>query len=262
MIELRLVSREGDYLVLESQAGERSRVLVDDSLRELTRIVAKPQSGTSPKDIQAAIRSGLTITEVAEQTGESVDFISLFAGAVLDELDFVLQAALSVMLSDGAEMVPFAQLVSRTHAIESWQVAKRDGRWVVTAKTESGIAEWAFSPSDLTIEPTNSLAKSTSTGAPAASATRFADSELLAGSDASQANQAATVEGERSASVLDLVSEIRRRDADSLRPQEPIEASDSQTDRDAAKPASAKGRASLPSWDEIVSGTSHPDEEF
>jgi hypothetical protein len=47
------------------------------------------------------------------------------------------------------------------------------------------------------------------------------------------------------ASVLDLVAERKLRE-----------------EGESTKPASAKGRASLPSWDEIVLGAGGPEEEF
>jgi hypothetical protein len=269
MIELRLVSREGDYLVLESLAGERFRIAADDSLRELTRVTARAQSGTSPKDIQALIRSGLTVSEVAQQTGESAEYVSMFSGAVLDELRFVLDAALSVTLSDGAAMVAFAELVGRSQAVDSWRIAKRDGRWVVSAQAPSGVAEWFFSPADLTLEPANSLAKQLLAGswdktpeAPLAPQAPVAPVSPVAPERASSEH----AESERpAASVLDLVSEIKRRDLSFVGRESTVEAPTEAPDGSepaATKPASAKGRASLPSWDEIVSGTSHPEEEF
>jgi hypothetical protein len=273
MIELRLVAREGDYLVLESQAGERFRVMVEDSLREATRLSAKAVSGTSPKEIQALIRAGFTASEVAKQTGESEEYVALFAGAVLDELKFVLDSAMSVTLSDGQAMVPFAELVSRSQAVERWQLAKTDGRWVVTAQTASGPAQWAFSPSDLTLEPMNSLARNVAAEPTARPSRANTTPVVVSTATASQPETAAesptreASDSERpAASVLDLVSEIRRREVDSPKAVEAVVEPDSndaaQPETANTKPASAKGRASLPSWDEIVSGTSHPDEEF
>lgn len=260
MIELRLVSREGDYLVLESQAGERFRLLVEDSLRELTRVTAKAQTGTSPKEIQALIRSGLTVAEVAVQTGEGEEFVSLFAGAVLDELNFVLEAALSIQLPEANSMVRFSELVAKSFPVLSWQVAKQEGRWVLTAAADSASAQWVFSPSDMTLEPLNQQARDLFENQRPSEVRPTSYQNV--GPSASTTEKAAP-EGERpAASVLDLVSEIRRRDTSSAQSTStPVEEKVDAAESTPAKPASAKGRASLPSWDEIVSGTS-PEEEF
>jgi hypothetical protein len=276
MIELRLVSRQADYLVLESVAGERFRIAIDETLRDATRYTAKSTTGTSPKDIQSMIRAGMSVTEVSQSTGEAQEYVAMFAGAVLDELRYLLEAALSVQLPDENQMIAFRDLVERDQPVTKWQIAKRESRWVVQAELTGGPAEWVFSPNDLTLEPLNSSARellrsrasrasvvrdspSTQSSATAASAASVFREETPTAAPSRGPEQDSP---ERpAASVLDLVEEIKRRDSaasnaatSSPEAQEP---SASQT-----KPASAKGRASLPSWDEIVSGTSHPDEEF
>jgi hypothetical protein len=277
MIELRLVSRHSDYLVLESVAGERFRIAIDETLRDATRYTAKSTTGTSPKDIQSMIRSGMSVADVAESTGEATEYVAMFAGAVLDELRYLLEAALSVQLPDDNQMISFRELVERDQPVTNWQIAKRESRWVVQAESASGPAEWLFSPNDLTLEPLNTAARELLKAR--AGRTPLVRDNSAGQSTAPLMNSAAglrqdtavasTNQGDSeldsperpAASVLDLVEEIKRRDSAASASQaaspDTQESSSSST-----KPASAKGRASLPSWDEIVSGTSHPDEEF
>ena len=262
MTELRFVSREGDYLVFESIGGERFRVPVDESIRDGVRQTARATQGTSPKLIQARIRQGVSIAEIAAETGEPEAYVELFAAAVQDELRYLLETALAVSLPDGSSMSAFQTLIERQVGAADWSIAKPAEDWQLTAKYESGEAVWVFNPRILSLEPWNSSARElsrherelvadtrplktvTSPANPTDTAPR--PFEPAATSQPPVERQPSDDDaGTPAASVLDLVAQRKLRE-----------------EGEATKPASAKGRASLPSWDEIVLGAGGPEEEF
>ena len=142
-------------------------------------------------------------------------------------------------------------LVARTDSSATFRVAKTDGIWNIHATGES-LMTWKFDPRTRSIEPTNLEAQNASRqqsrrdvispvihhASPVENATI---NEMSENEEIEQPEDL-----ERTASVHSLVEELRTR-----RKQADL------------KPATAKGRASLPSWDEIVLGTtnSEPDSD-
>lgn len=237
-MELRFITRESDFLILETESGERARVLIDESLKEAVKRVPQiASSGVSPKDVQSAIRSGKTPQEVAQQLNVPIEAVLPFAAPILDELRFVLQQALTTKVSNGSKMQEFGELVAQTYPNPDFEVTKPADKWILTA---GNSLKWHFDPKTRLIDPVSpaaqELAKSISSER---EMIRVAPPVVQETQVAPQVTPSA--EPEPAASVHDLVEELRARRAAAT---------------NQIKPASAKGRASLPSWDEIVLGTS------
>ena len=244
-MELRFVNREGDYLVFESSDGQRMRAELDEALRDAVRRTNLPVSqGVSPREVQAAIRSGETLAGLAARLGVPEEAIEPFASPIIDELRFVLQTALSTMLSSNDRMRSFRDLVDAVYPAAEFAIRKEENQWIL----ESGNSlKWTFDPKSRVIEPISSaakeLAKSFNTEREVVRVSKPAPEPArpMAAVSAVETpiqQESAEPPAEQVASVHDLVQELRAR-----RNPEDI------------KPASAKGRASLPSWDEIVLGT-------
>jgi hypothetical protein len=237
-MELRFITRESDFLILETESGERARVLIDESLKEAVKRVPQiASSGVSPKDVQSAIRSGKTPQEVAQQLNVPIEAVLPFAAPILDELRFVLKQALTTKVSNGSKMQEFGELVAQTYPNPDFEVTKPADKWILTA---GNSLKWHFDPKTRLIDPVSpaaqELAKSISSER---EMIRVAPPLVQETQVAPQVTPSA--EPEPAASVHDLVEELRARRAAAT---------------NQIKPASAKGRASLPSWDEIVLGTS------
>lgn len=232
-MELRFLNRESDFLLFETSDGQRLRALVDDQLREAIRNTKQlGSSGISPKEVQDRIRQGESIDDVATDLGVPVATIEPFAAPIIDELNYVLEAALATEVSDGNKMVPFSQLISEESPGASFTIQRQDDKWVVTVSGSKKM-QWHFDNKSRHLEPLDPTATSVA--------------RVHANRDIVTATIETVPEPEESgseASVHDLVEELRSR-----RSKEPI------------KPATAKGRASLPSWDEIVLGTSNSEPE-
>lgn len=232
-MDLRFVARESDFLILENSSGERFRVLIDDQLRDATKQNLLPQqSGVAPREVQSRLRAGEELEAIATDLGVSVAAIEPFAAPIIDELNFVIQAAMNTLVADGDAMVSLQELMQRDNPGANYKAHRKEDRWIITVSGSRTLV-WRFDPRSKSLEPANSEATD------------------LIKSHAPRDIVTATIqvipeqeeEGE-SASVLDLVEELRAR----------------RKQPETVRPAPAKGRASLPSWDEIVLGTNQSSE--
>ncbi|PWL20460.1 MAG: hypothetical protein DCO81_02185 [Candidatus Aquiluna sp. XM-24bin5] len=232
-MELRFVNRESDFLVFETSDGEKLRALIDDQLREAIRNTQQlGSSGISPKDVQNRIRQGESVEQVATDLGVPETTIEPFAAPIIDELNYILEAALATEVNDGSNMLPFSQLIGEESPGATFAIRREDDKWIVTVSGSKQM-QWHFDNKSRHLEPMDTNA---STVAKVHANRDIVTSTIAVVEEAS--------EPEAEASVHDLVEELRSR-----RNKEPI------------KPATAKGRASLPSWDEIVLGTSNSEPE-
>lgn len=249
-MELRFVARQSDYLLLEAQDGTNHQLLIDDQLKEAIKNTQEiKSSGVSPKDVQNKIRSGLSVAEVAAELGVTESSIEPFAAPILDEIRFVLQSALSTLVSDGQNMRTLEDLVLHSQPASEFTAHRTEAGWVVTAKGAHTYT-WSFDPKSKTLVPSSEASKklgSLHSARDVVTQTVPVRSEpsVTASFEKIDAVEEPREEQEQGASVHDLVQELRTRRT---------------VKQEELKPSSAKGRASLPSWDEIVSGA-HLDSE-
>jgi hypothetical protein len=250
-MDLRFVARDGEDLILESDQGQRFQVPIDDSIRDAIKNNPRvTKADFSPKVVQDLIRSGLSIHDVATQLGQDVAAIEPFAAPILDELRYVLEAALNTEVSDGLQMRRFQDLIASFDPTAAFGVSRTENQWYIEAQGQT-LMTWKYNPRLRTIEPSNAeaqqIAKQQSRRDVTAPMTPRPTSTHVVASSAAAVDPE-PVDGaeqpERTASVHSLVEELRtRRNQESL------------------KPATAKGRASLPSWDEIVLGTTNSESD-
>ncbi|MDQ2810368.1 MAG: septation protein SepH [Actinomycetota bacterium] len=175
MQELRFVavSEDGRYAVLAVPGrSARYTLPIDERLRavalgQTSRLVQyeiEVESPLRPKEIQARIRAGETVEEIADAAGIAVERVRWFEGPVLAERAYAAdqaQRASVRRLGDAAPSIPGPQLgeivTERLKAFGSdpedaqWDAKKRDdGSWQVRLTFISGgrlhVAEWVFDP--------------------------------------------------------------------------------------------------------------------
>lgn len=235
-MELRFVAKESDYLLLESEDGTHHRVLIDDPLRDAVRNTQEiVSSGIVPKDVQQRLRAGSTVAEVAAHYGVTEAAIEPFAAPILDEIRYVIQTALATLVTDGQNMRTLEDTVLRTQPDTKFSAHRGENGWVLTA-TGAHSFTWQFDPRSKVLEPTSESAQKLSNLNGAREV--VTQTVPLRVPDANPKTEPVAPEESTRASVHDLVEELRSRRE---KPEE-------------LRPSSAKGRASLPSWDEIVSG--------
>lgn len=231
-MELKFVSREGDYLVFETAEGTRARTLIDDQVRDAIRKVQPVDSSSfTPREVQQQIRAGLTVTEVAANLGVPESAVEPFALPILDEIRYVIDAALNTTLPDGPTMKRFEDMVLASDPEVVFKAIKTELGWEIIAKGANSYS-WLFDPRSRVIEPNSESARKIG------KAHSIRDS-IFTPPVKEEAAEPVVEKETTGASVHDLVQELRSR-----REQTASE----------LKPQTAKGRAALPSWDEIVLG--------
>ena len=172
MQELRFVavSEDGSYAVL-AIPGRSGRFMlpIDDRLRavakgqfsRLAQYEIEVENPLRPKEIQARIRAGETVEEIADAAGIPVDRVRWFEGPVLAERGYVAQQAQNASVRRQGDSTPGPRLgpVVAERLTElgadpedaQWDSRKHgDGSWQVQLAFRAGgrlhIAEWLFDP--------------------------------------------------------------------------------------------------------------------
>ncbi|HNM83805.1 MAG TPA: septation protein SepH [Mycobacterium sp.] len=163
MRELKVVGLDvdGEHVLCEDDQPNRYRLLVDDQLRAAVRgdgvrvrhTPAEPEAktGLRPRDIQARIRAGASVEQLAHAAGVDISRIARFANPVLLERARAaeLASAAHPVLDDGPSVLTLletvtAALVSRgldpdDTQWDAWR--NEDGRWTVQVAWKAGRSD-------------------------------------------------------------------------------------------------------------------------
>ena len=171
MRELKVIGLEpdGKHLVCsDTETGQKFRLPADDKLRAASRgdiarfgqIEIEMESTLRPKDIQARIRAGASIEDVAAKSGMPASRVERFAYPVLLERSRAAELAQKghPVLGNGPAVQTLADVVTlafrtRGHNIDDaeWDAWKDDdGHWVAQLRWQAGrtsnAAHWRFLP--------------------------------------------------------------------------------------------------------------------
>lgn len=183
MRDVRLVglSEDGSRLVLELPGGGQVTLLLDDQVQaavlrhrpRLGQLQIELESRLRPRDIQARIRAGQSLDEVAREAGISVDRVLRFAGPVLHEREHMAQEAAKVgVRREGQGAVTLLgelvadRLAERGVSREDmeWDAWRTDdGTWLVrlsyTSAGKDHLAQWSYDPQRRTVAPEDDEAR-------------------------------------------------------------------------------------------------------
>jgi hypothetical protein len=162
---------EGKYVICEGDGPtERFKLVADDGLRALLRGESPPPEQPpldiqvtnmlSPKEIQARIRAGASVEQVAAASGSDIVRIRRFAHPVLLERARAAELATAAhpILADGPAVLTLLETVSAAlvaRGLEpdrlSWDAWRNeDSRWTVQLAWKAGrtdnIAHFFFAP--------------------------------------------------------------------------------------------------------------------
>jgi hypothetical protein len=164
MRELRVVGLDADskYIICESEdPAEQFKLAADDRLRaalngelaqsEQPHLEIDVTNMLSPKDIQAKIRAGASVEQVAAASGSDVSRIRRFAHPVLLERFRAAELATAAhpMLADGPAVLTLLETVSAAlvtrgldHEKLSWDAWRNeDNRWTVQLAWKAGRSD-------------------------------------------------------------------------------------------------------------------------
>lgn len=262
------LSEDGDQLVLAGDDGQRFCVPVDDRLRTIVRGNAgrlgqqevRLESALSPRDMQARLRAGATAEDVAKAAGIPLERVTTYEIPVIAERRRVVTEARAARLSHWADEPrrPLGELVDDRLAVagipphdcvwDSWR--RPDGTWMVHVTYQAGgedhRANWTWDPTGRRIRPFDAEAETLV--APPARAV------------APERQPEPVVVLPPSIPELSLVTPPEEPAAEHTEPADPALVEPAPTEP--AQPAASgqrsqnrRGRAAVPSWDDIVFGT-------
>ena len=140
---------------------ERLRAVALGHTSRLAQYEIEVESPLRPKEIQARIRAGETVEEIADAAGIAVERVRWFEGPVLAERAYIADQAQKASVRRHGDSTPGPRLgeivAERMNAIGAdpdeaqWDAKKRgDGSWQVQLTFTSGgrlhVAEWVFDP--------------------------------------------------------------------------------------------------------------------
>jgi hypothetical protein len=283
MQELRLVavSEDGTYAVLAAPGRSgRFSLPIDDRLRivargqfsRLAQYEIEVESPLRPKEIQDRIRAGETAEEIADAAGVPIERVRRFEGPVLAERAYRAQEAQAASLRHTRDSGPGRRLgevlaerlsdVGADMDAAEWDSRKRpDGNWQVSLIFTAGdiprLAEWVFDPRSRHISPVNDTAAGLC----------LSDADLPEVGSHWTGSATVTPIGSRFSSQPAAQPESRP-EAEPVRAPTAPRPATAEQDGDAEqapaleRPARKKAaggrprRSSVPSWDEIMFGTS------
>ncbi len=173
MRELRIVGLDvdGKHLICEGDnPADKFRIRVDDRLRAAVRgdearvnqthIDIEVSSMLRPKDIQARIRAGASVEQLAESAGVDITRVERFAHPVLLERARAAELATAAhpVLADGPSVLTLLETVTSSLVARglnpddtTWDAWRNeDGRWTVQLGWKAGrsdnIAHFRFCP--------------------------------------------------------------------------------------------------------------------
>ena len=151
------LSPDGKSLIVATERGEEFMIEADERLRAMLRgdlprlgqLEIEMQTSLTPRDIQARIRAGETLEDVARVAGIPMDRVERFAAPVLAEREHIASMAMASSVRRRGEpsghrslrITVAERLVGRGIDIDAiiWDSYRLDdGRWAVTADYRSG----------------------------------------------------------------------------------------------------------------------------
>jgi len=282
---------KGDAVILSDDKGAKFLVANDPRLAAVTdRQLEMALHTFSPREIQARVRAGASAEVIAAETGWPIDKVLRYAEPLLAERAYIAEQAQLVEVRRSGGGSTLHQTASAALGVEpeaeaiAWDAWRReDGKWVVSATytDDTGVhsAEWTYDHTGRNIHPLDDNARmlmgvrretddigdltdaldliaDRPESAPAESRPR-----LVAVPDAEDDPLAEVVELEVADEPVESAPDYTEETVVVAREEQPAAEPKAPAKKAAArKPKARRGRASVPSWDEILFGATPSDE--
>lgn len=215
------------------------------------------------------MRAGESPESVAESTGWPLDRVSRYADPPLGERAYVAERAKTTfihMTRGGATLGEVVQ--SSTGVTElDWDSFYTDGQWVISASTAQESAHWTFEPTGNTVHPINDIARSWMGLEPirvtSAHDGMSSDNERNSHHEASASSDTVILENPEPVRLVAVPSPPEETEPEFLISIDtnpvavdtnPVDSKSNEPSPKTAAKKSKRGRAKVPSWDEILFG--------
>jgi hypothetical protein len=288
---------KGDAVILSDDKGAKFLVANDPRLAAVTdRQLEMALQTFSPREIQARVRAGASAELIAAETGWPVDKVLRYAEPLLAERAYIAEQAQLVEIRRSGGGATLLETASAALGVEpetdalAWDAWRRDdGKWVVSATftDDRGIhsGEWTYDHTGRNLHPLDDDARmlmgvrreSDEIADLTDALDLIADRPQPTSADARprlvavpDAEDEPVVDDAPVAEVLELDRDVDVVPAPSYTEEtitvprdEPAPTGDKPEPAKkpaARKPKAKRGRASVPSWDEILFGATRTDE--
>jgi hypothetical protein len=249
------------------EADERLQAAARGDLTRLGQIAIEVESQLRPREIQARIRAGASVAQLAADAGMPEDRVERFAYPVLLERSRTAELARAAhpIRADGPDERTLGEVVEYTFASRgqnyteaSWDSWRgEDGRWVVALSWQAGRSEirahWAYHPGAHggTVTALDEHASDLVEGLPARPLRPVGPViDLESGAEQGAGGTAANPPAEPAAEQAQSGVEPS--------PQRTADGEDDQPQPDADGPAQGrrdrKGKPVMPSWEDVLLG--------
>jgi len=210
----------------------------------------------NPREIQFRVRSGESPEMVAAATGWPIDRVTRYAEPPLGERSYVAERAQRTyvhLTKGGATLLEIIGITTGQNIAE-WDSFYLNGQWIVTASNGVETAQWTYEPQGNSVHPINSTARTwmgieTAQSIPDSSDTIIIENEpvRLVAVPALE-----KVVEQEAISEEDVAEEVVSEEgiAEQVLPLN-IQPT---PEKSIPKKAKQRGRAKVPSWDEILFG--------
>jgi hypothetical protein len=283
---------KGDAVILSDDKGAKFLVANDPRLAAVTdRQLEMALQTFSPREIQSRVRAGASAELIAAETGWPVDKVLRYAEPLLAERAYIAEQAqlVEIRRSGGGstllETANSALGVDPEADVIEWDAWRRDdGKWVVSAtfSDDRGIhsAEWTYDHTGRNLHPLDDDARAlmgvrreadelselndaldliAERPKPAAADAR---PRLVAVPNADEEPVAEVLDLDVADDEITIAPKYIEETVTVVREEEPAPADAPAPPKKPSprKPKARRGRASVPSWDEILFGATRTDE--
>ena len=270
--DLRLVGKneDGTYLELTDESGDKFTLRISDNLKSLVnapRLAAVAPSDERPnysvKDIQNRLRSGESMGSISRTTDWTIEKIEKFAGPILQERAYIIETALKAKVGRDQSAptlgeITYKQLSEHGANMEEvdWNTHRNlDGTWnlVIQYPTRNGIeqANWNFDLTNNSILAADDAARWL-IGEARSERPKVPTNGFISNSEGNPPPRLVAVKEEVHIREVVIKEDIEE-DIEELE-LDLVDESDSKSD-------GVSNRPKLPSWDDIMFGSSKPTEE-
>jgi hypothetical protein len=204
----------------------------------------------SPREIQARVRAGASVEQVISETGWPADKVERYAEPPLRERAYIVELAQRAEVRGPSGTHTLGELVADTWRGAQWDAYRtEDGRWRVIASSERERATWIYEPAGRSVHAVDDRAAGLIGREPTGQTSTPASAPVPEPGRQTAAEAEVAVERPRLVSVPD--------------PTPPAPQPDSPPQREeTARPGkkTKRGRARVPSWDEILFGATRSDD--
>jgi hypothetical protein len=259
--ELRLNGKtiDGAYITLTDSEGGEYTLRISDTLRatvnqpRLAAVRDSEAGSITVKEIQARLRAGEAIDALAREAQWTTEKVERFASPILQERAYVIGLAHEVMVRSGGASTSFGETVTAklsprqvdmtTVEWNAWRLV--DGSWIIKLQYPIhdglGSAEWNFDQGRRTISALDE-------------SSRWILGDESTPREKSPSDHGLIYGNHPSVSRVGANRQVDGRDGPHLVSIREVPDSDDQKDGVVA-------RAKVPSWDEIMFGTSKKNDE-